>query len=39
MTNCSKFRVGNLGHSCYFPVGAWLLNFCNSFSNTLGTFC
>jgi len=36
MTNHSKFRVGNIGHSCYFAVGAWLSNFCHSFSNPLG---
>jgi len=24
MTNRSKFLVGNVGHNCYFAVGAWL---------------
>jgi len=38
MTNLLKFRVGNIGHACYLAVGVWLLNFCHSFSNFLGTF-
>jgi len=38
MTNCSKFRVGNIGYACYFAVGAWLSNFGRSFSYPLGTF-
>jgi len=25
MTNCSKFRVGNIGHACYFTT--WRLAF------------
>jgi len=24
MTNRSKFQVRNIGHICYFAVGAWL---------------
>jgi len=27
MTDQSKFRVGNIGHTCYFAVGARLSNF------------
>jgi len=38
MTNRSKFRGGNIGHGRYFVVGAWLSNFCQSFSNLFGTF-
>jgi len=43
MTNRSNFRVGNIGHTCYLAVGAWLSNFCHSnfchsFWNPLGTF-
>jgi len=33
MTNRSKFRVGNIGHACYFTVGVWLSNFCHGFSH------
>jgi len=32
MTNRLKFRVGSIGHACYFAVGAWFLNFCYDFS-------
>jgi len=38
MTNRFKFRVGNIGHGRYIFIGAWLLNFCHGFSNSLGTF-
>jgi len=38
MTNRLKFRIGNIGHACYFAVGALLSNFCYSFNNPLGTF-
>jgi len=28
-TDRSEVRVGNIGHACYFDVGAWLSNFCH----------
>jgi len=39
MTKRWKFRVGNIKHTCYFAVGAWLSNLCKSFSYPLGTYC
>jgi len=38
MTNLLMFREENMGHTCYLAVSTWLLSFCNSFSNHLGTF-
>jgi len=38
MTNRYKFRVENIGHSCFFVVGTWLSNLWHYFSNPLSTF-
>jgi len=38
MTNHSKFRAGNTGYACYFAGSNWPSNFCQGYSNHLGTF-
>jgi len=38
MNNSSHFHVGNIKQGYYLVGGAWLSNFCNCFSNHLGTY-